>query len=113
MVRYNKSHFKHYHDEEFDDYVSDDETIESEYTDITDSTDGDFEPEVWESNIIEKTIIPIVNRSNTLHPMPIQKLEPTKYTKLTVLNKTNTTTQIKQNTQIKYNTWCEVVKKVV
>ena len=79
MVRYNKSHVnKHYHDEEFDDYVSDDETIESEYTDITDSTDGDFEPEVWESNIIEKTIIPIVNQSNTLHPMPIQKLEPTK-----------------------------------
>ncbi len=122
MVKYNKSHVKHWylrghqgsrHNEEMDDYDSDDETIESEYTDITDSTDGNYEPEVWESNIIEKTTIPMVNQSDTLHPMPIQKLEPTKYTKLTVLNKTNTTTQIKQNTQIKYNTWSEVVKKVV
>ena len=44
--------------------------------------------------------------------MPIQKLEPTKYTKLTVLNKTNTTTQIKQNTQIKYNTWLKLLKRL-
>lgn len=113
MVRYNKSNVKHYHNEEIDDYISDDETIESEYTDITDSTDGNYEPEIWENNIIEKTIIPIVHQSNTLHPMPIQKLEPTKYTKLTVLNKTNTTTQIKQNAQIKYNNWSEVVKRTV
>ena len=69
MVRYNKSHVKHYHDEEFDDYVSDDETIESEYTDITDSTDGDFEPEVWVILSKRRLFLSLIGR---IHYIPCQ-----------------------------------------
>ena len=108
-----KSYHQNTNSEYEDDDFSDTESLQSEFTDITDSTNGTFEPETWENNIIQMNHIPKVNQCDTFHPKPIQQLEPNRYTQLTVLNKNNQTIHIKQNGNTQYSKWSEVVKKVV
>lgn len=99
--------------EDDEDYFSDTESLQSEFTEITDSTDGNFEPEIWENNIIQTNNIPKVKQCDAFHPKPIKQLEPTRYTQLTVLNKNTPTTHIKQHGHTQHKKWSDAVKKVV
>jgi hypothetical protein len=96
-----------------DDDFSDTESLQSEFTDITDSTNGTFEPESWENNLIHVNNIPKVKQCDAFHPKPVQQLEPNRYTQLTVLNKNSDTTHIQQNGNTQYRNWSEAVRKVL